>query len=519
MQTQTASEELGATGGVPLSHYFRALGRWWWVITCCAVLGVAAGFGYWWLAPTKVTATSTVSVNVISTDPFSSSRPASTLLDGAAEAQIAGSYIVAEAAAKETGGKFTAEQIRDSLDIQSVVDTTVLRISSTMPTAKDASTTADAVADAYLAYRSKQADERIASSVAQSDQRLQSLREELRTVNEKLNAAKAGSAAATDAETDRALLNLEISSLLSQSASTKNIDTTGGSILNPASRSTMIYEPKQGLIAIAGLLGGLGIGVILAFILNALDSRVRSEEDIRTATGRPVLGRLSSRVPGIPATGSDLLEVRAIRERMFADARFTGATGVCAVIDAGAEEISDIPVNLAFAFARSGVAVEFLSSGASDEFMSSLLDAFDLEVVADDDSGTRLTSKTLPTFSVYFANPASSDTDGDYLAAAVQAEIQSRSQDALIFLSIPSNTALASRLTVNRLSDTTVTVAAVGETRSKDLKGIAQDAERAGSHLLGTIIVEQHRRVRTDNERVEGEVGKDVPVELARESI
>ncbi|MGF9660205.1 hypothetical protein AAIH18_22500, partial [Pantoea agglomerans] len=66
-------------------HYVFVLKRQWRILVVATVLGAIASAGYLLLAPQTVTATTTLNLNVITTEPFSAQRAASGLLDDATE--------------------------------------------------------------------------------------------------------------------------------------------------------------------------------------------------------------------------------------------------------------------------------------------------------------------------------------------------------------------------------------------------------------------------------------------------
>src|SRR5690606_29367974 len=82
-----------------IGHYLWVLRRQWVVVALCMVLGAVAAFAYVTMSPKVAIARTTVQLNVIMTEPFSSQRPASGLLDASTEANIARSHVVAERAA------------------------------------------------------------------------------------------------------------------------------------------------------------------------------------------------------------------------------------------------------------------------------------------------------------------------------------------------------------------------------------------------------------------------------------
>ncbi len=69
-------------------------------------------------------------------------------------------------------------------------------------------------------------------------------------------------------------------------------------VLDPANLPMTPSFPKPPLFALAGLAGGLGLGLGLAFLLEMRDSSLRSERDVEFALRLPVLAIVPSIVPG-----------------------------------------------------------------------------------------------------------------------------------------------------------------------------------------------------------------------------
>lgn len=486
---------------VPLTYYMETVRSRWWVVLLCALFGLGVAAGYIYISPKAYTATATVNVNVISSDPFNASRSASGLIDPGGEAQVAGSYAVAERAASELGPNFTPTQVRESVTVISVADTTILRISSTADNAKDARAIADTVADQYVAFRSTQAETRIQGAIDRSEARLSGLREDLADVTSRLANAEEGTPEAMQAETDRSVLTLEISSVLSEMANTGTIDTNGGTILNPASGNSVQVAPRPSLTLAAGGLAGLGLGLGVAFLVSAAASRVRDHRDIALNDGRIVLGELSSRNPTIPLAGSDLTQMRAARERMLADATLTSRTGVCAVVDLTDGRAEDVAVNLAYVVAAAGVQVDFVGLGMSEELVSQIRSSLHLFSTDGDDG--HYGSSANPNLTCYLPVAGNQDSDEELIPGGIRGEIATRSQDVLVMVAVPATTTEATRLAAAQLSDTAVLVVARGTTRTARLQEAARDVRHMGSEVLGTLVVTQDRGSSSNDARPE----------------
>ena len=73
-------------------------------------------------------------------------------------------------------------------------------------------------------------------------------------------------------------------------------------IIAPASVPTSPSSPRIGLDLTLGLVGGLILGLILAFVRDALDARINSHRDVERVTDAPVIGTIS-----LPNTGASSL--------------------------------------------------------------------------------------------------------------------------------------------------------------------------------------------------------------------
>lgn len=480
---------------VSLSYYAQVLRQRAWLVVLCTLLGAAVAAAALALIPVRATATAAVSADVISADPFNPSRSASGLIDPAGEALVADSFTVASRAAEQLGGSHTPQELREATEVTVVADTTVLRIAVTAESAERARTMADALAQAYLDHRSQQAQERIDRTLERVNTRLSTLRDDLTEVDTVLRGAEEGSPERAQAETDRSLLDLEINAVLAEAASAQNIDTTGGSILSPAASNPIDYFPPPVPVLVTGTLAGLGLGVLLAFLLNALNTRVRGPREVQEAGGRKVLAHLSERHATTPASGQDLEDFRTLRERiLLSEELMTARTGVLAVLDESTGRSGeDVAVNLAVVLASSGIEVEYLRLGSSTDELSTLADALALVERPDPGDGRRFDSATVPHLTVYVPPVPTSTIVDEPLSGSVRHELTERQRDVMVVVHAPGGVTQATRLAVGRICDTAVLVASRGRTRIAALQRAAQDLAETRTPMLGTVLVPPHR--------------------------
>ncbi|WP_336652851.1 MULTISPECIES: hypothetical protein [unclassified Leucobacter] len=318
-----------------ISRYLAVLRRQRWVAITGVVVGVAAAGIYLLVAPHTVTATTAVNLNVITTEPFNQQRPASGLLDAATEADIASSHAVAEGAAKLLGGAFSASQVRALSRVSSSGGASVVRVSFTAPTEKEAVRGADAIAQAYLEFRSDQAQQRIDTMLTSMNSRVEKLNDALLEANRELVSAQPGSTDYAQAVSQQQQIQVELDSLLSQRNALSTVDTTGGIVLTSARDSELEQSPSARTTLATGLAGGLVLGIIAAFVRNPFDRRLRSASDIVDALGAPALADLDPR-HGEVSDDAAQEQMRIVFERLRSDAAAT--PGPVLVFDARRSE-------------------------------------------------------------------------------------------------------------------------------------------------------------------------------------
>lgn len=485
-------EQRNDDAGVDLWHYAEVLWRKWWVIVLATLLGLGAAAASLLVLPVKASATATVSLNLITSDPFDVTRPVSELIDAAGEAQVASSFAVADRAAQRLGGDYEPTDIRQAIEVAGVADTAVLRITATADSAEAARDIADASATAYLDYRAEQAQSRIERRLEQSAARLAELRDDLREVNERLAQVEGGSEAAIQAESDRSLINLEIDALASQLATARGIDTNGGTVLNPAANGGVEYSPSRLLVLVTGAVAGFGLGLLLAFLVQAIWPRVVSRSDVASHGGVEILGSIDRGNVEVAPRGDDLAVYREIRERLLARGFLSDGRGVLAVLPVHGPGVSTgVAVTLAHVLAQSGLQVTFIALRTSEAQADRVRRSLGLSEVAATGVGTRYASQEVPGFTVYVPTQ---DSDDEPISAAVRQEIAARQGDSVVVLAAPQEYGRASRLAASRLADATVFLAARGASTVTELRQAARDTVSQGSRVVGTVMVHRRRR-------------------------
>ncbi|MGO1235392.1 hypothetical protein, partial [Microbacterium gubbeenense] len=279
------------TTTIGLDHYLRVLARQWRVVVAMTFIGVAASGAFLLITTDRITATTQVNLSVITTEPFSPQRAASGLLDKATEAAIASSYVVAQRTAAALDDGTIPSELHDAIEVSISEDGTIARVRATAPTRAVAVERADAVASAYLGYRSDEAEERRDTIVANLTERVDALNTDLAEVNESLASTDSVPREA-QAASDREQILAELTQILAERTSLRSLITTGGSVLTDAAQNPVDVAPSRKIAVATGIGGGIVLGIVFAFIRDPRGRRLRSASEIAHATGARVRARM-----------------------------------------------------------------------------------------------------------------------------------------------------------------------------------------------------------------------------------
>lgn len=464
---------------VAVSDYVAVVTRRWRVVVLATLLGGGLAFGYLAVTFPEATATSVVSVAPIISDPYSANRSNSSLVDIQTEAQAASSMTIATLAADELGTGVEPADLRARLEISAVDATTVMRLSVSAPSAAQARAEADALADAYLGYRSVQAAERIQDILDQDQTRLADLREQLSAANKALADAEVGSADAIQAQTDQQLAQTQIAALVDRSNTLLDIDTSGGEVLTSAEVNAVSWAPSRLPVLLGGFLAGGALGLAGAFARQALDRRVRLAADIVTAGVGPVLATLTGKE--LIRTEHDAGALAVARERLLATEALPHATGVLTLIeDASCPPAPDVAADLAIAFAEGGATVRVLCVPTTDGYQAALARRLGLDHVNEDGV---LGCSSQPLLSAWWSEERAG------WPRAVERHLARAGDGAgLVILVCPASADEADRMAASRIADGIVVYAVERVATRASLHSLALSAAAVQTPVLGAVI-------------------------------
>jgi Mrp family chromosome partitioning ATPase/capsular polysaccharide biosynthesis protein len=298
----TARTDLNDPSGEPrafdLRDYWMIIRRHATLIVVLTVLGAIAGAGYAEYSGHAYTATAQVLVIPPTQGPGGSSAQQSfTQANMTTEQTVAQSSPVVRQAAKLLHTRASALQSSVAKHLTVTVPATTLTTSNVLqiswqaksPSAAQAG--ANAFADAYLSYRRQLLASQLNSQTASLRKGLASVQAQFTKVHAQLNKTPTTSP-------NHQSLALKLNELgtveaadNSQLASLSTYNDTGGSLI-AAARPVAPTGLSHKVFIVVGLLLGLLTGLVLAFVRDVFDDRIRDASQFEQKLGAPTLGVL-----------------------------------------------------------------------------------------------------------------------------------------------------------------------------------------------------------------------------------
>ncbi|WP_461172290.1 hypothetical protein M1D93_15010 [Arthrobacter sp. Z1-9] len=269
--------------------------RQWLVLLASIALVTAVSLYASTQVEREYTATASLTVSPLTTNPFSSA-PVNQQININTERAILESNEVARMAAEELGTSTGSGGLLKQVDVAAPSGSQVLEVSVTMPDPQEAADHANAMAGAYLRFRSKGAVDLAAGYIA-------ALSEEISRL--------------TTVERPTEQQSQRLSDALQQRQNLTLVADSPGRIIGVATPPSQPSSLSQLSFLIAGLIGGVLLGLAAALMRERLDGKVRTRSRLSEA----------SSVPTLTVTDQDDTEGMRWVLRALTDAINTGAGG------------------------------------------------------------------------------------------------------------------------------------------------------------------------------------------------
>ncbi len=236
-----------AVPGTTVAHLNNAVRRQWTWVVGFTLIGLALGLLAAGLLSRSYSASSTLTINPITSSLFATG-PLAQQVNTATEAQVMASGEVRALAAEKLADGTTPEVLNRALTVSIPTESLALTATTTAPTAEESVRRADAMGDAYLAYRRAQAEAQIRVFLKRVDDRIAELEKAL--ANKPANAAS---------------LSAELTSLRRDQSEALTLVVNPGSVIQRASLPGGASWPRLLTLAAAGAAFGflVGVGVVV----------------------------------------------------------------------------------------------------------------------------------------------------------------------------------------------------------------------------------------------------------------
>ncbi|MGR6318627.1 lipopolysaccharide biosynthesis protein [Micromonospora soli] len=267
------------------------LRRWRLVLGTAASVLVAV-LVYLFVLPASYTATTAVVVRPVVTDPFSvPSGGADRAVNMTAESGIATSNDVIDKVAAITGRD--TKEVADALEVETPVGGQVMRFDYAAHREQEAVDGANGAAQAYLDLRRGIYENQRAAVLKSYDDTIAVVTAQRTTTQRSLPANQSAETPSprTSALLDQLrALNDQLATLAEQRSKIASADLSPGSVTSAARSPVPSSRDAAPLLLAAGLLGGVLLGALAAFVRESLDKRLRSTAEAVATIGAPLLG-------------------------------------------------------------------------------------------------------------------------------------------------------------------------------------------------------------------------------------
>lgn len=354
------------TADVAFSDYGAILQRRWKLVALGLAAGVFLAVAGLVFIPKTYSSSAAVMVQSTGEDGAVQGGRTSSSLNLDTEAQVVKSTVVSQLALDdlENPGEDDARALAKHVLVTVPPNTSVLNIMFSASSPEGARDGATAFADAYLANRKAVADRRIKSQADSVEAQVKALGLQVKALDKEVSGLPQGSSERADAAARRAALVSQAASLNSTLVGLQSSEILPGEIITDAQLPTRPSSPNDKILLVSGLMGGLLLGLLLAYVVDRLDRRVRDRRDLERLGLDALVAGVTVEPALVASKGSSSEAMRQLRNGLLA--RLPG--GRSSVIVAGASGGvggSLVALHLSETLARSGLNVLLVSANSS----------------------------------------------------------------------------------------------------------------------------------------------------------
>jgi capsular polysaccharide biosynthesis protein len=509
-----------------LADYAGVLRRRWWLIVALAVIGTLASVGYFKVSHKVYTATASVYVTASSgtADQVAGGRTTGTVnLD--TEAQVVQSATVAQEAAKLMHTPTVLAQLIKRVSVTVPANSQVLSISCEGSSAAGAADCAQSFAQAYLTYSSDSTTASIKSQISTLNSNINTLQSDSTKLKVAVSNLPENSAQRVGDDEQLSSYHNELGSLNGQVASltAELANPSGGSIISNAAPPASPSSPKALLVIPSGILAGLIIGLVLAYIADRRDRRIHEPRDI-SRLNVPVLMSMPLRkfAPELA-----LASPRSQAGQGFSELAhlLTGSLGdgrhviLVSGVSAG-QGTSLVAANLAVALSRLQPDVTLVCADLEESVIPELIgvrpgrglgDVLAGDMAAEDAGRHPAAAPRLTVIT-----PGAASAEALQQDAVEQLLNSLRSQARWVIVETAPVTSGPDVYTFAQAADATILVTEVPRTSSDQVLASVEHLDRIGVTVLGTVLLPSPRLSRLRGAAI---LAPETKVELERRAV
>lgn len=478
-----------------LATYLRWVRRRWWVLSLGAVLGVLAGQLVTMVQPRAYESVAEVAVHAVGAEDTPGVK---VNLDS--EARMVQSLMVAAKARELMHSSRSVEELAEAVTITVPPNSQMLQIAYEGPTPLDAQAGAHAFAASYLDVRETGARKRVDDEKSALDAQIKDLTKQLDAIVAKIDNTPVGSVEHGQAQAERSGLADQLGDLHKRRNPLLSAPVDPGSIISDSQLPTEPSSPNQLLNLASGFGVGLLLALVVALIMDRLDTRVRRSADIADRFGLRVLMAATGRVnqlailPPHHHLSREASRLRNVLLTAVPDGPGQHRGRLVLVTPASTGNASSFVVaNLAAAYARTGQQVVVVSTMA-DSPLAAMVGADPharglAEVLRRDVSALQAltTAPGLPSLRVLL--PGGLDAQLELPIAGLRevlAQLADRFAHVLVETASPQVAVEAQALAGH--VDAVLLVAETGRTKSREIAAALHQFAQVGAAVAGAVL-------------------------------
>ncbi|WP_435589133.1 Wzz/FepE/Etk N-terminal domain-containing protein [Micromonospora chalcea] len=483
--------------GLALMAYLGWLRRRWWILLLAAVLGLGGGVALSQIQEARYTSTTSLLVRPLGSGAENNPN-AKVNLD--TEAQVVRSLVVAERAKALMKVDTGADQLVKSVTVKVPPNSQILQVAYEANSPEGAQSGSHAFAQAYLDLRKATAQKSLENETNALKQQIADLQKQLSAIAGRIAAAPSNSPERERADADRQLVTNQIGQLYNRLNPLTAAGSDPGEIISDARLPERPSSPNRTLNLASGMGAGLLLGIVLALVLDRLDTRIRRGRDISDRVGLPLLVELPSRALSLavlPATHRASRELGRLRNVLLSAVPEAAQGGrgrqllLCEASSGAAAGF--VAANLAASYARTGQQVALITT-KPDSAVGAITGVAEgrhslASVLRRDVPPLKALAPVPGLGQLRVLVPGDLDAEVELPVAGlleILHELSARFDHVII--ETPQPTFAVEAQALGRYVDAVIMVAEAGKTRSGEITAALQQFEQVNAPVIGAVL-------------------------------